>query len=281
MGNTPSTQASPARGQGQGKVTSPHLSQTSPPQATAANASTRPNLRLPLPQRPNQISPNSSNPASPSATLSGRGSSPRRRKSLELPDLNKLSFTPAAPVPTLATHTSHHLAPTTAHGHFKRGSTGSAAIPDDGSPSRRWRMALGGRKSGLGGMTKIDSTPRSAPISAGIKDAEVNPYFPASPPNDERGRPRAVEPIAIPGRKASQSPSGGTPTTGTLPPPPTVAPSPPTFRPNDALAPTEEENDGADGLVSVPVRWEGGGKQVHIICDFADNWKKRIKLAKT
>ncbi|ORX33524.1 5'-AMP-activated protein kinase beta subunit, interation domain-domain-containing protein [Kockovaella imperatae] len=252
MGNTPSAQASPARatgGNGQ-KAISPQLGQSD----TVPNPN-RPNLRLPLPQRTSQIStPNDSNPASPSG--GARGNSPRRRKSLELPDLNKLSFTPAvpaAPVHTMATATG----PT---------SQGKRVEPDGGSPSRRWKMGLGPRKSGLGAMTRIDASPRAV---SGSKD---DSYF----PNDaDRGRTRAVEPIAIPGRKEMSQSPGGTPP---KPPPPTVAPSPPTHRPMDPLAPTEEGE--ADGSVSVPVRWEGSGKQVSVICDFADNWKKRIKLNK-
>ena len=90
-------------------------------------------------------------------------------------------------------------------------------------------------------------------------------------------------PIAIPGRKPvmSQSPPiGGTPPTGTAPPPPTVAPSPPAPRPVGSEMPIAEEEGTGEGLVSVVVRWEGGGKSVYVTSDFADNWKKRMKMNK-
>ena len=325
MGNTPSNQVSPARGNTQGKGT--QTSQSPPPQHLAstlapASSSNKPNLRLPIPPKPIQISPNSSHPTSPSGGVGGsaagsggaRGTSPRRRKSLELPDLNRLAFTPAAPVPTIATHTSHAVAPTTpaALGHFKRGSTGSSvpsSVPDEGSPSRRWRMTLGGRgkggpSAGLSAMTKVDISqsvpaPRTAPINmpSTAAAADANPYFPNSPPLAEapkavslaaspesRGRTRMAAPIAIPGRKPAMSqspPIEGTPLTGTMPPPPTVAPSPPPpLRAAGSEMPITEEEGSGEGLVSVPVRWEGGGKSVYVTSDFADNWKKRIKMNK-
>lgn len=269
----------------------------SPSTATSASSSSRnPDLRLPMPQRPTHISPVSSNPTSPNG---GRGSgSPRRRKSLELPDLNKLSFTPAAPVPTLATHTSHHLA--TPSGHNKRNSTGGStptAAPHH-TPGR-WRQALGGRvasplagSNALGAMSRIDgsvSAPRTAPVSmpnasvspSRAADGSVNPYFPNDPidssPSRGRGSPaRPVVPINIPGRMSLGSPvrkSDSPAHTGTEPPPTSIAPTPP------SRASREKMDD--DGLVSVPIQWNGGGKSVSVTGNFADNWKGRIKLRKS
>lgn len=267
MGNTPSNQASPARGAGH------NAGDKSSPSATSRH----PNLRLPMPQRPTHISPNSSNPTSPSG---GRSGSPRRRKSLELPDLNKLSFTPAAPVPTLATNTSHHLA--TPQGN-KRNSTGNAATPTH-STTGRWKQALGGRVASplaggnaLGAMSRIEPSsvpaPKTAPVAmphGRSADPSVNPYFPSSPEKSPKRKlsPRRVLPIKIPGSQAEPSslPSG------TAPPPPTTAPTPPSRVSREQLD---------DGLISVPIQWNGGGKTVFVTGNFADNWKGRIKLSKS
>ena len=279
MGNTPSNQASPARGGDR------HA-------GGGGGSSRQPNLRLPMPQRPTHMSPTSSNPASPSGT---RGTSPRRRKSLELPDLNKLAFTPAAPVPTLATHTSHHLAPSTTAGHVKRGSTGSAPIPSTApggqSSPGRWRQALGGggRASplaGMGAMSRLDSVPgpRTAPVTmpyasvspTRTSEGTVNPYFPTSP--IQPASPATAVPIAIPGKEPPTSPTRNEEAhhRGTEPPPPTVASSPPRLG-KDA---TEMDREPHDGLVNVPIQWNGGGKSVFVTGNFADNWKGRIKLKK-
>ncbi len=299
MGNTPSAQqSSPARGQTNGD-----RAQTSSQSAsnTGSTSSRLPNLRLPMPQRPTHRSPQSSNPTSPSGARSG---SPRRRKSLELPDLNKLSFTPAAPVPTTATHTSHHLAPTTpAAGHAKAASV--SAVPQATSatvstPTGKWRQALGGRTSplvgpnALGAMSKLESSvpaPKTAPISmrhasvspTRLRDADINPYFPVNPPSisptkPREASPRGAEPIPIhakieappiePPRKELSSILA--PAIESIPP--TVTATPPSQISHDEA---EESNDG---LVSVPVQWTGGGKVVYVTGNFADNWKGRIKL---
>ncbi|WRT65191.1 uncharacterized protein IL334_002134 [Kwoniella shivajii] len=190
-----------------------------------------PNLRLPMPSRPTHISPQSSNPTSPS----GRSGSPRRRKSLELPDLNKLSFTPAAltpaaPVPTTHTHTSHHLAPsTTAVKHNQTSSTtntntnttstsssSASNIPISTSTStstiitpqqKKWHQTLGGRTASplsnpnaLGAMSKLDNSSKSAPISMPNTNIQSrhetnNPYFPSTP--TQNLKPMAM-PIPIP-----------------------------------------------------------------------------------
>lgn len=38
--------------------------------------------------------------------------------------------------------------------------------------------------------------------------------------------------------------------------------------------------DKDDGTVSVQVQWTGTGKVVHLVGDFADNWKARIPMIK-
>jgi hypothetical protein len=38
--------------------------------------------------------------------------------------------------------------------------------------------------------------------------------------------------------------------------------------------------DKDDGTVSVQVQWTGSGKVVHLVGDFADNWKARIPMIK-
>ena len=294
MGNTPSNQASPSRG-GSAASASNDRSQMSP-SGGAPSSSRNPNLRLPMPQRPTHISPVSSNPTSPNG---GRGSSsPRRRKSLELPDLNKLSFTPAAPVVTLATHTSHHLA--TPSGHNKRNSTGGSTptqSPQQPPGRSAWRQALGGRiasplagSNALGAMSRIDgsaSAPRTAPVgmpNASVSptraaDGSVNPYFPNDPPETSPTRSKAspARPVNIPGRMGLGSPvrkTDSTANTGTEPPPTSIAPTPPSRVSREKL---EED----DGLVSVPIQWNGGGRTVAVTGNFADNWKGRIKLKKS
>ncbi len=147
MGNTPShPHGSPARPHGTPTTNRP------------------PNLRLPMPQRPTHISPQSSNPTSPS----GRPGSPRRRKSLELPDLNKLSFTPAAPLPTTATTTSH-LAPSS----------------EAASSSRKWQTLSGHRSplagnNALGAMSKIEPSTQYFP-----NQRPPSPKPPTSPDRDD------------------------------------------------------------------------------------------------
>ncbi|OCF34015.1 hypothetical protein I316_04361 [Kwoniella heveanensis BCC8398] len=267
-----------------------------------------------MPSRPTHISPNSSNPTSPS----GRSGSPRRRKSLELPDLNKLSFTPAAltpaaPVPTTHTHTSHHLAPSTAAAAAQgqgqgQGQPQPSTAPAGGTPSRKWHQALGGRTASplaganaLGAMSRLDPSvssapPRSAPIAMpntnvqsrqqqGQPSDENNPYFPSTAAQDavaSAKQPKSI-PIPIPSTSAKQQPVDGRhaaseesrqPQGGLSPPPPTKVPTP---QPREVGA-TASQVDADDGLVNVPVQWNGGGKTVYVTGNFADNWKGRIKL---
>lgn len=208
------------------------------------------NLRLSMPQRNAHVSPQSSHPNSPS----GRPGSPRRRRSLELPDLNRLSFTPAAPQPTTATNTSNHLA------------TGS-------------RTPSGRRPAGTTGTTGAPMSPskQAPPPPEGVTVVPVNDhttYFPSQPipirsprggnadlPSPER-RPRPeLKPV-----------SDSTPRrTGLTPPPPTVSATP---QPSG----TQGEDDG---LVDVPIQWTGGGRTVLVTGNFADNWRGRIKLRKS
>ncbi|KAL7423316.1 galactose metabolism-related protein [Cryptotrichosporon argae] len=279
MGNTPSTQHGQHGGQAQ------QLPRASGSGAGAGgggelgrSSSTRrqPNLRLPMPQRPSHVSPNASNPTSPS----GRPGSPRRRKSLELPDLNKLSFTPAAPLPTTATNTSNHLAPSTP----AAGAANSVPSPSGTSLSaasavsgqRKWQQALGAPRSplgtGLSPMSKIQAAAR-------VPDGVDNPYFPTPAPSLPIAivSPRGAQDELPPSPERPQAPStmrrleirGDTPQTLT-PPPPTVAPTPPS-----------EQERVADGMVDVPITWNGGGKNVYVTGNFASNWKDRIKLHKS
>ena len=298
MGNTPSAQhGSPARGQANGDRA--HSSQITP--STTPSSSRLPNLRLPMPQRPAHISPQTSNPTSPSAQ---RPSSPRRRKSLELPDLNRLSFTPAAPVPTTATHTSHHLAPTTpAAGHAKSSSLSSVAVPNPAStgasPTGRWKQALGGRTSpliganALGVMSKLDSSvpaPKTAPIAVRqssvsptrLREASINPYFPVNPPPASPAKPREIVPQGADSINLLRNLEAPIePPTKKLTPPhaPEVEPAPPPVAPTPPSQTSQEgEEEPNDGLVNVPVQWTGGGKVVYVTGNFVDNWKGRIKL---
>lgn len=194
---------------------------------------------------------------------------------MELPDLNKLSFTPAAPVPTLATHTSHHLA--TPSGQKKQPTATPSSVPT----GSKWRHALGGRtasplagSNALGAMSKLEgpsSVPaKTAPIDVSPKGVD-NPYFPSSPPQSSPTK-RKILPISIPGRGSSPARKVDQPQEGTEPPPPTVAPTPPSRVSREKLD---------DGLVNVPITWNGGGKTVFVTGNFADNWKGRIKLNKS
>ncbi|WWD21906.1 hypothetical protein CI109_106394 [Kwoniella shandongensis] len=317
MGNTPSHQhgghhshghASPAR---QPSTSAPESHESSP---TTAHAHRHPNLRLPMP-RPH-ISPQSSNPTSPSGSTHNRSGSPRRRKSLELPDLNKLSFTPAAltpaaPVPTTHTHTSHHLAPSTpAAGHVKAGSgsgipsptsTPTAGVPPNVTPGKKWHGVLGGRTGSplanvnhLGAMSRLDqSVPssgpgnRSAPVSmpnTNVSAAQTqtnNPYFPSTAEQNAitqtQQYPTRAIPIPIPGKDLKYGSEGMKKTiVAGVTPPPTAVPTPPPANDGAAQPPTQESSN--DGMVNVPIQWNGGGKVVYVTGNFADNWKGRIKL---
>ncbi|WWC67506.1 uncharacterized protein I206_101414 [Kwoniella pini CBS 10737] len=290
MGNTPSSH--------QHGQASPHHSQRQDEESSSSSSHhhhhhRHPNLRLPMPQRPTHISPQSSNPTSPSG---GRSGSPRRRKSLELPDLNKLSFTPsaltpAAPVPTVHTHTSHHLAPSTSAITSNKTSpinTSDPPIPPSNIvPTKRWQHALGGRASpltnpnALGAMSKLDNNvpSKSAPISMPNTNIqhrgdESNPYFPTTAAQEAAAK---SIPIPIPGKELP--PPLGKPA-GLSPPPPTKAPTP--LPPNASATQQGEQSTPLqpvdDGLVNVPVHWTGGGKTVYVTGNFADNWKGRIKL---
>lgn len=261
MGNTPSHQHG-----AQGSPGGPGKAGGGAELGRGSSQRRQPNLRLPMPQRPPQHSPQSSNPTSPS----GRPGSPRRRKSLELPDLNKLSFTPAAPQPTTATHTTSASA-----------GGGVGASPGKSgpvSPHRKWQHALGGKASPLGGG---GLSPMTQGPNPGVKVVPVNDnstHVPSQPipirsprgadaelsPDVERtGRPRPqVKPVESPLR------------TGLTPPAPAATPNPP-------VAAEEAAGSANDGLVDVPVQWNGGGKNVYVTGNFAENWRGRIKLKKS
>lgn len=263
MGNTPSNQ------HGTPKPRDSHGHTQQGGQPASASSSRHPNLRLPMPSRsPNNLSPSESNPASPS----GRSSSPRRRKSLELPDLNKLSFTPAAPVPTTATHTSHHLAPsTTANRPGDSRHTGSSSQSSTSAPSapKRWQQVLGGGhgplSKPLGAMSQLDSggsSSKTAPINM-PKGSQVAPppqpshYTPTGPHTPTKATPRDVASKESPSRRSAVPTSEhGAPAGSTI---------------------HESENDGA---VNVPITWTGGGKTVMIAGNFSDNWRGRIPMTK-
>ena len=269
MGNTPSNQhGAPKPRDGQGQPQNQQNNAAQP--ASSASSSRNPNLRLPMPSRnPNNLSPSESNPASPS----GRSSSPRRRKSLELPDLNKLSFTPAAPVPTTATHTSHHLAPsTTANRPGDGRQTGSSQASSSAAPAqpRRWQQVLGGHgplSKPLGAMSQLDSggsgsssrtLPMNMPKGAqGSSVPQTSPYSPASPQTPGKATPRDIAPKESPSRRTAQAPSVAPPEYGAV---------------------IGSESD--DGAVNVPITWTGGGKTVMIAGNFSDNWRGRIPMTK-
>ncbi|WWC87329.1 uncharacterized protein L201_002218 [Kwoniella dendrophila CBS 6074] len=332
MGNTPSSHhnghASPHHGRG--SVSSGHRLVDDDPSSPSSTPSTahsshhhhgghrhHPNLRLPMPARPTHISPQSSNPTSPS----GRSGSPRRRKSLELPDLNKLSFTPAAltpaaPVPTTHTHTSHHLASSTITPSSAPPSSTSTSTATTGNnestpiktnQQKKWHQALGGKTASpllnpnsLGAMSKLDSgaiPSKSAPIAmpnTNVQhrqqqqvDEDNNPYFPTTADQDAATARKSI-PIPIPGKDV---PALGRPTiisasAGLSPPPPTKAPTPiPRDTPTTQQPQTQQQipsdqpiQPTDDGMVNVPIHWTQGGKTVYVTGNFADNWKGRIKL---
>jgi hypothetical protein len=89
--------------------------------------------------------------------------------------MNKLSFTPAAAVPTTATNTSHHLAASTVNG---RAVSASAGASGSSPAPKRWQQIMGGARSPLtptfGGMTKLD------PVTLmPIKTTDQNPVSPS------------------------------------------------------------------------------------------------------
>lgn len=181
MGNTPSNQH--GHGQGHGNNSPRHNDNT--------RSGRNPNLRVPIPPvNPNNISPSPSNPASPS----GRAGSPRRRKSLELPDMNKLSFTPAAAVPTTATNTSHHLAPSSRAG--PSGAGASTTSP----PHKRWQQIMGGAKSPLapnfGQMSKLDPATVSSPVKIPT-NATASPARPSGTPTQPSQQTASVPPPSL------------------------------------------------------------------------------------
>lgn len=228
MGNTPSNQHGHGNGHGNG----------TPRHGDNTRSGRNPNLRVPIPPtNANNISPSPSNPASPS----GRAGSPRRRKSLELPDMNKLSFTPAAAVPTTATNTNHHLAPSS-----RAGPSGGAGTTSP--PAKRWQQIIGGAKSplspGFGQMSKIDPATISSPVKIPTSNANAT----VSPTRPSAGTP--TQPISQP---------------ATVPPP----------SQGEGM-----DLDKDDGTVSVQVQWTGSGKVVQLVGDFADNWKARIPMVK-
>lgn len=258
MGNTPSNQ----HGTPKPRDSHGHSQNQQGGQPASASSSRNPNLRLPMPSRnPNNLSPSNSNPASPS----GRSSSPRRRKSLELPDLNKLSFTPAAPVPTTATHTSHHLAPSTTANR----QTTSAPVSAPAAP-KRWQQVLGGHgplSKPLGAMSQLDS--------GGSSTSSRTP--PINMPKGSQGQPPlqpSQHPPHTPGKATSRDTASESPSRR---PAPSVAGSGSEYGTPAGSIATEAEGDGA---VNVPITWTGGGKTVMIAGNFADNWRGRIPMTK-
>lgn len=65
--------------------------------------------------------------------------------------------------------------------------------------------------------------------------------------------------------------------TGLTPPPPTAAATPGVSGVDEAGAASGK----SDGLVDVPIQWNGGGKNVYVTGNFADNWRGRVKLKKS
>ncbi|KAK4684114.1 5'-AMP-activated protein kinase, regulatory beta subunit, partial [Tremellales sp. Uapishka_1] len=284
MGNTPShPHGSPAQRPPHGGSAAAGAANgtEASPQSRTRNS---PNLRLPMPQRSAHVSPQSSNPTSPS----GRPGSPRRRKSLELPDLNKLSFTPAnqfspaAPLPTTATSNIHHQ---TTAGHGKRASTSTLppTAPSNATSAKKWHQALGGHRASplanpnaLSAMSRLDSTvpgPKTAPPTmTNAEPTAQNPYFPPTQPIPITS-PR-VQTVQMPSSPLKSAPMG-IPAHDLKPPPKPIAPLSP---PPPYIEP--EQAEARDGLVNVPIHWLGGGRVVYVAGNFADNWKGRIKLTR-
>jgi hypothetical protein len=168
----------------------------------------------------------------------------------------------------------------------------SSSLPSGGA-AKRWQQVLGGRTASplagantLSAMSKLDApvpAPRTAPVSmpdasvspSRAADSATNPYFPAT---GRDGSPLRAAPIPIPGKGDMTPVQKGKieplQTTGLTPPPPTVAPTPPSRQEGRAETPLEPD----DGLVNVPIQWVGGGKNVYVTGNFAENWKGRIKL---
>lgn len=329
MGNTPSAQHSPSRqsngaspelAQGQGKEQTteqgrrsedqqPSSSSASTSGAAAAGPSRQPNLRLPMPARPH-TSPQSSNPASPS----GRPGSPRRRKSLELPDLNKLSFTPTAAPPVLSLDSSGHPGlpiKSKRPGASTATEPLSSSIPVPGAGQKRWQQVLGGRtasplvgQNALSAMSRLDGTPAASSSvpsprtamqvgasPARIHESSNNPYFPSTQAQESAQRAAAGSaalpasiPIPIPLGKGTERRVDVRPADGSVSTPPSRTDPSPAGR-ADAGAAGDVPGSAApgpegDGLVNVPIQWVGGGREVFVAGNFANKWNDRIKLKK-
>ena len=263
MGNTPSNPNGGGKDAGASQAdssTSPTSHKRSSSSASSQQTKQAPNLRLPLPSTSRNHSPNSSNPTSPS----GRPGSPRRRKSLELPDLNRLSFTPATPAQPVGT-------PQNANGSAARASHGNANIgPGVGSGFKRWNQALGGHRASplanpnaLKAMSQVESKPPPPQPDLGIpipgkKDVD-NPYFPSVVP--------ASAPIPMPGRgrQASSPPQPGQPSSQP---------------PAQVKRPDAEGTDGNE-LVPVLFTWKGTGREINVELSgtwLRESWKARVKL---
>ncbi|BEI80693.1 hypothetical protein CcaverHIS002_0112220 [Cutaneotrichosporon cavernicola] len=217
---------------------------------------------------------------SPSQQKPG-SASPRRRKSLELPDLNKLSFTPASPQPTTATQTANASA---------SNAPANSSLPSNsasgGSTSSPGASASPHQQQGSAGPA-VDSgnlmPPSSGSVIPGVTVVPVNDsstHVPSRPipirspraiaaelPHDRAHRPRPqVNLVDSPHR------------TGLTPPPPTAAATP---APPVSAAGTDDAKAKRDGLVDVPIQWNGGGRNVYVTGNFADNWRGRVKLKKS
>lgn len=224
--------------------------------------------------------------------------------------MQKLSFTPAAPQPTTATTTSNaNAAPNAAKAPAAPApapapaANAAAAVPPPTSPgsSRKWQQALGGRVAsplggpGLAPMSKVDNKVIPGVTVVPVNDSST--YFPSQPIPIRSPRagaadlaPATTAATAVANAHAHNThahdrphpPSASrrpevrpvdTPVrTGLTPPPPTVSPTPP---------PAADAGTAAnDGLVDVPIQWNGGGKNVYVTGNFADKWRGRIKLKK-
>lgn len=102
--------------------------------------------------------------------------------------------------------------------------------------------------------------------------SDVNPYFPDPyGVHDPSARNVKAIPIPIPGKDRTRDQ-------------PQVqqaaAQAQAQSKPSDlgAIVPVQEEGLKDDGLVDVPIQWNGGGRNVYVAGTWDGGWAKRIKL---
>ncbi|KAJ9100119.1 hypothetical protein QFC20_005531 [Naganishia adeliensis] len=254
----------------------------------------------------------SGDPTSPSS-LRPTGGSPRRRRSLELPDLNRLSLTSmATPVP------GRDPTVTSPVGRRSPLALGESYVPDT--------VQQGGVPSGTGKRVSLMSGTRAQHVAGdGQELVQDNPYFPAVP--RAPGTPAALpnysyspldtsaqytEDVAAPTAQAaavgtgqaqggvpllvSGLPQGSTPVServgaGDETP---LAVHRDEGRQRDEVREKQQQqqqqrqqeperkDEERAGLVPTLVTWNGGGKEVFVTGTFAENgWRTRLKMNKS